>query len=268
MKTLILRNRGFGDALWTEPVVGALLDQGHEVNLFLEHTSVFENYPSSKLHFNDFYSLCNLEEKSILLNLGTNSKKHILEVFLQQAGISETKLRCPRLYLTESEKKRRIQPEYALLHLDLYLGHPMAFGRNVYGIDWEKVTRWIRSKGLEPLQISARDTLQVAPRVPTNNWRDIMSFMLHAKLFVGLDSGPSHIAAVMGIPSLIFFGFVNPKYRHLDDHKKVFMQNPCPFAHCYHETRGPCRRVPVNEPPPCTVHTADSVIQAIESLLD
>ena len=94
-----------------------------------------------------------------------------------------------------------------------------------------------------------------------------MSLVYNADLFIGHDSGPSHIAAALEIPSVIFFGSVNPYFRHLDNNKKVFMQSPCPFAHCYHEIPNslgqPCRLVGHREAPPCCIHTTDQVIEAI-----
>jgi len=268
LKILFLRDTGFGDTLWTEPVVQALLDKGHEINLFVPHPSVFANHPSPKLHLND-WNFFPWEEEPINLSLRYDPKMHVLEAYRKQLGLQDMKLRYPQLYLSEHEKTRRIQGDYALLHLDLYTA-PQNLPRNIYGIEWEKVTEFLKAKGITPLQITGRSTLSVAPVTPTSDFRDVISLMLHAKLFIGLDSGPSHIAALMRIPSVLFFGYVNPLYRHLDQKRKVFLQSSCPFAHCYHESKTEiptCRRVEPGEAPPCCINDTKSVLEAIEKAL-
>jgi ADP-heptose:LPS heptosyltransferase len=100
-----------------------------------------------------------------------------------------------------------------------------------------------------------------------------MQLINHCRLFIGLDSGPSHIAASLGKPSLIFFSSVNPAFRHFaENFHGVFLQQPCEFAGCYHEVTGgkgqPCRFVGDAGIPPCTVHTAESVINAIATFLE
>ena len=59
--------------------------------------------------------------------------------------------------------------------------------------------------GLEPIQISGIGENLVAPWVKTEDFRQVMSLVYNADLFIGHDSGPSHIAASMEIPSVIFF---------------------------------------------------------------
>src|SRR5690606_24196709 len=131
MKTVILSDKGFGDALWSEPVVQALLDMRHKVNLFVPYPSIFDNYPTSNLILNDVSSLFPLKEQPITFSLFADPNRHLLEVFFEQAGLAGTKLRPPRLYLTESEKERKIQHDYALIHLDHYK-MPFHLPRNVY----------------------------------------------------------------------------------------------------------------------------------------
>jgi len=194
---------------------------------------------------------------------------HYLKAFCEQAGILDMKPSYPKLYLSEAEKKRKIPHRYAIFHLDPYKSKDNF--RNVYGVDWEQVIRYVNSRGLEPIQISGKGADLIAKWAPTQDLREVMSLIYNSDLFIGLDSGPSHIAASLSIPSVIFFGSVNPKFRHLDSHKKVFLQSPCPFAHCYHEIPGsfgqPCRIAKGDEPPPCCVHDTARVIEAISSLL-
>ena len=262
-----MRNRGFGDVIWTEPVVRYFLAQGEEVLLFTKHETIFRNYPSDRLYINKPEMALPLSELPIILQFGEHPHMHYLQAFGLQACIPDLPLTYPQLHLSPREKKRKIEKRYAVLHLDFYPDRSNY--RNVYGVDWKQVVDHLRQKGLEVIQISKKGKELFAPWFPTRNFRQVMSLIYHSDLFIGLDSGPSHIAAAMNIPAVIFFGSVNPKYRHLDSRNKVFLQSPCPFAHCYHERLGvfgqPCRLVPAK--PPCCIQDASRVINAIGSLL-
>ena len=131
--------------------------------------------------------------------------------------------------------------------------------------------RYLENRGFKVFQISRKGKNLFAPWLKTQSFREVMTVLYSSSLFIGLDSGPSHIASVMGIPSLIFFGSVNPLYRHLNDHNKIFLQTHCSQGYCYHEISNtfgqPCRLVEENKPPPCCIHDEKKVIQAIDKLL-
>lgn len=269
MKVIFVRNLGFGDVIWTEPIVRHFVSKQEEVHLFTTHPYIFDHYPTDHLKLNPWEKLFPIPESPISLQFEENPQMHYLECFRMQAGIPHLQLTPPQLHLSPEEKKRKIEKPYAILHLDFY---PDQFNfRNVYGIDWKEVVSYLQGQGLEVFQISKKAKSLVAPWIPTEDFREIMSILYHCDLFIGLDSGPSHIASALGIPSLIFFGSVNPKYRHLDENNKVFLQQPCPFAHCYHELAHSfgqkCRLVKEEEAPPCCRQETDDVIQAALSLL-
>ena len=272
-KVIFTHNRGFGDTIWIEPIVRHFLALGHEVDLFCPYPDVFLHYPSSHLRINPQEALFPVHPNSIFLSFGKLPHMHLLEAYRLQSGIAQMELSVPKVYLSSQEKIRRINNDYAIIHLDNYRKE---FYRNTYDIDWKKIIQYIQSLGIQPIQISGKSTaIPVAPYIPTHDFRDIMSLMHHAQLFIGLDSGPSHIATCMNIPSVIFFGSVNPMYRHLDTINKVFLQSPCPvFAHCYHELSDggqglgkPCRIVGREHKPPCCTYDTQTVVDAIESLL-
>ena len=102
--------------------------------------------------------------------------------------------------------------------------------------------------------------------------REMISLINGSSFFIGIDSGPSHIAASLGIPALIFFGAVNPSYRHFSQlFKGSFLQQYCEFAGCYHEqvsaTGVECRLVGDNGIPKCSLHTTEYVISNIDLLI-
>jgi len=90
-------------------------------------------------------------------------------------------------------------------------------------------------------------------------------------LFIGIDSGPSHIATSLGKPALIFFGAVNPLLRHFPGKfQGSFLQQPCEFSGCYHEVISKsgqtCRLVGDSGIPKCSLHTNAYLLNAINNL--
>lgn len=277
-KIIFPQNKAFGDELWIEPIIRHFLGQGHEVMLFCNHPDIYNHYPSDQLLLNCYERLFPLPVEPIILAFHHYPKMHFLEAYRIQAGIPDMPLSLPKLYLNSAEKQRVIKKKYALFHLDFY-ADPKNQGRNVYNIDWEKVIAFVRSQNLKAFQISNRaneNNTLIAPLIPTATFRDVMSVIYNASLFIGLDSGPSHIASLFEVPSVIFFGSVNPAFRHLDKHRKQFVQSACPFAGCWHEKEGqgqPCHFIEREQLgrggpgiPICSVHTTETVIEAIRAL--
>jgi hypothetical protein len=269
VKKIFVHNGGFGDNLWVEPVVRHFLSKKEEVLIITPHPCIFENYPNNHLYINRFDKVFPLLEKPVFLKFEEKPCMHYLECFCRQAKIAHIKLNEPELHLSKIEKERQIQRRYAVFHLETSEQLPY---RKVYGVDWKKVVQYVRSIGLEPVQISEKDQNLIAPWFRTRNFRHIMALIYNCDLFIGFDSGPSHIAASFHIPSVIFFGSVNPQFRQLNHDQKIYMQNPCLFPHCYHEVhdaRGqPCRLVKGKTPPPCCIHDSENVITAISQLFN
>jgi hypothetical protein len=93
-----------------------------------------------------------------------------------------------------------------------------------------------------------------------------------ASFFIGIDSGPSHIAASFSTPALIFFGSVNPSYRHFKSlFNGFFLPQHCEFAGCYHEIvslSGPtCKLVGDEGIPECSLHSNDFLFRYLDQIL-
>lgn len=270
----IKRTRAIGDVIWTEPIVRHFTDQGKRVNIVTHYPEIFENYPSEHLVINEPIFQENrkkadsFENRFVDLDMAyeENPKMHILQAYQKQALIQGMDLCYPKLHLSKEEQRSLFSQDYAVLHLER---NSLNF-RNVYGIDWQEVVGFLQKLGLIVLQISHIGKDTYGQWVQTESLRKIMSVIYNSKLFIGLDSGPSHIAASLGIPSILFFGSVNPRFRHLHSFNGIILQSPCPSAHCYHEVishRGqPCRFVNHHEAPPCCIQSTGKVLEAIDSL--
>jgi ADP-heptose:LPS heptosyltransferase len=268
----ILRNRALGDVLWVEPIIRYFLEMQKSVNLKTLYPEIFENYPLKGLSINQSIFESSSKEKKfqrfIDLNMSYESrpKMHILQAYMQEALIDDMPLSYPKIYLSEQELMPVIEGDYAILHID---SKPQNY-RNVYDVSWDRIVQHLESAGLNVIQISPPSHKLFTTQYEPKSLRNLFTLIAKSRLFIGPDSGPSHIAASFQIPSIIFFGSVNPKYRHLASFKGTFLQGQCSHSFCYHEaisTEGvPCKLQKIQ--PPCASHSNERVIQAISNLLN
>ncbi len=97
---------------------------------------------------------------------------------------------------------------------------------------------------------------------PSLNLRELIALIAGAKLFVGNDTGPSHLAAATGVPAVVIFGSTSSVHWRpwQSNHRVVqneFACNPCKGHRCY-----------AFDEPRCILSvTPDQVREACESLL-
>jgi len=278
----LVRKRALGDILWIEPVIRALASRHKKVIVYTLHNDLFRHYPlpnvtfRSSLHF--FEKILIRVERfigtrffSIDLN-GSYEKdphRHFLEAYENSAGVPVTR-EYPRLYLDKAEKNYDpgVKGPYVVLHLESFTDKNY---RKVYGVDWAKVVRHLHESGYAVLQIGKQPEPIPGAIIRSTSLREMMALLAKASFFIGLDSGPSHIAAALGTPAILFFGAVNPAYRHFSELMKGFiLQQPCPYAGCFHNATHPesmvCRLVGNEGIPICSLHTTDGVLDTIDRL--
>lgn len=285
MKTkYLVRKRQLGDVLWIEPIIRKLAVKYKKIIVYTKFLELFENYPVNNVVFKKDLNLaekifCKIEyylnTKLLFINLeGAYEKKpktHFLHAYQRKTGLSETN-EYPRLYLSEKEKNIPLikAPKYVVLHLESFANRNY---RKVYGINWNEITAYLKTKGFEVVQIGqSPENIEGTINAKTTI-REMINIIQHCSFFIGIDSGPSHIAASLQKPSLIFFGAVKPEYRHFENLSKViFAQQYCEFGGCYHDTistKGPlCKLVANTEIPKCSFHSNKYVIEKIDLLLN
>lgn len=275
----VKRQMALGDVLWTEPLIRQLAKDYFKVVMLTPYYELFKNYPSknvvfkNKLNKFDKYILEKWINAEGLITLdGTyekNSKKHILEAYFEEAGYVGFPLSYPKLYLSEEEQKSPHSKPYALLHIDpgsITLNH-----RNAHGIEWNLIICYLLKKGLTPIFISNNNLGErynaktISPSI-----RQLISYINSCHLFIGLDSGPANIAAALNKKSVIFFGSVNPWFRHLKEYYNgIIFQKYCEFGGCYHDMTDidmdVCRLAGRKGIPKCCHFTSSEVIEAIDS---
>jgi ADP-heptose:LPS heptosyltransferase len=279
----VVRNDAIGDVLWTEPVISELATLKKQLVFITKYPQLFQNYPSHNVKFVNRSEkkykravklLKSLKFRRLLVDLNNSYEKdprqHFLHVYQKMAGLAIGN-KYPKLYLSEDEKHRfeNLKP-YVVIHLE---SESLRNYRKVYGIDWQRVVDYINEQGFRVYFISkVPPSYKNAYHIETS-LRDIISLINNSSFFIGIDSGPSHIAASLQIPAIIFFGAVNPWYRHFPEYfKGIIMQQDCEYSGCYHRVQEnlhglPCLLVGDEGVPKCSVHNEEYLIANISRII-
>ncbi|WP_207494254.1 glycosyltransferase family 9 protein [Aridibaculum aurantiacum] len=279
----LIRKRQIGDVLWIEPVIRQLATRYKKVYVYTKYNELFENYPLPNVVFK---TKLNLLEKVLsrvesffgtrrwFINLDmayeNSPEKHFLNAYQQKAGLPCTE-EYPQLFLGNEDNKGNLKmpKDYVVIHLESLSDKNY---RKVFGVNWEEVVLYLKNRGFKIYQIGKSPEKIEGTEVLKTSIREMIGIISNASMFIGIDSGPSHIAASLKVPSLVFFGAVNPITRHFPSlFKGRFLQQSCEFAGCYHSTintEGPeCRLVGPGGIPKCSLHSSTFVVQQIELLI-
>ena len=272
---LIKRDYALGDVVMIEPILRYFHKKGYRValdtvqpfqELFMFHD--FPVIPKQNLH-------PELKYKTIDLSGAYEIKpqQNHLESYYDFCGVSKEDrvIAKPKLNLQFDMKKYKIFKNYCIIHID---ERAEAY-RNIYGIDWEKIVSNLKKRGYLVLQLglSNHKPIKGAVEMRTPGTPFLMWVCSGASFFIGIDSGISHICSAFNIPSVIFFGSVNPEIIHptleniIPVHKH-HGEGVCTKPFCWHhvisESGTPCYID--NAKPPCTQFTTEEAMQHIEKV--
>jgi len=278
----IVRKRQLGDVLWIEPIINEIALKYKKVIVHTKYNEIFNNYKHKNVIFKKelnifekiLHALENLLKTSILFislenTYEKDSKQHILNAYQKKSKL-ELSEKYPKIYFSEKESMKNIVnfDNYIVIHLESFSTRNY---RKVYGIDWDKIASYLSERGYKIILIG-KNTYEIENTIYIKtDLRDAMILINKAKFFIGIDSFPSHVAASLGIPALIFFGAINPGYRHfISKFKGTFLQQECEFNGCYHTNNKKevtCKIVGNNGIPKCSLHNNNFVINKIENLI-
>lgn len=279
----LIRKRALGDVLWIEPVIRQLAARYKKVIVHTKSNVLFENYPLPNVVFKEelnfaekllwkLESFFKTSRFCISLEMAYEKRPnmHFLNAYQQQAGLPFTR-EYPQLHLSKEELQQNLVPaeKYAVLHIESFSNKNY---RKVYGVDWNNVAQYLIGKGFTVVQLGkAPAPIEDVQHIPTTI-REMMVVIKKSSLFIGIDSGPSHLAASLGTPALLFFGAVNPNNRHFPELLKGhILQQACEFAGCYHEAANmeevDCKLVGNKGIPKCSLHSTEYVRDQIDSVI-
>lgn len=282
-KIYLVRKRALGDVLWIEPVIRQLLHKYKRVIVYTKYPVLFDNYPfnkvqcKSKLKFWEKLiikteELLNFNKLSINLDNSYETKNniHILNAYQSKACLPLTE-EYPCLYLSEEEKERQFFPDkYVVLHLESLSDKKF---RHVFGVNWNEIVDFFKKRGFGVIQTGIQPIELPGSIYIKTSIRELISLLNKASFFIGIDSGPSHLAASLKIPSMIFFGAVNPELRHF---KKLFngilMKKNCEYDNqqdiILKEDCKLCHWSENPEIPICCLYSTKEVVLKIQHLLE
>ena len=278
----LIRKRALGDVLLIEPLIRQLAIKHKKVVVFTKFNILFKDYPFNNVEFVDDLSIFHkvnyrvhdfFKWKFLYINLNESyeidPQKHILHAYQDKAGLPNT-IETPKLYFGGSQIEGiNKDSKYVIIHLETM---SMRNYRNVYGVDWGQVVSFLNNLGFKVLQIGIKPELIEGAVYQKTTIEEMIYLINNCNLFIGIDSGPSHIAAAQGKKSILFFGAINPWFRHFKNlFNGIIMQSYCEFQNCYHtviQKNGPsCRLVGDEGIPKCSVHYTADLLNNISKIL-
>jgi ADP-heptose:LPS heptosyltransferase len=154
-------------------------------------------------------------------------------------GVARLEIPRARLHAQPMAPPPDITRPYAVLHVTAAY-----FTKQWEAARFRQVADYLRDRGLEPLILAGPGEEAVFEQFPgltgfagkPLDW--VRSLIAGARLFVGNDSGPAHIAAAFGVPTVVIFGSSNSQaWRPWKTPHAVVETawdcKPCPGDRCY-----------------------------------
>ncbi len=254
IKILVIRSGAMGDVLLATPIIKKLFknyDGLCSITVATRYADIFKNNPYI-VKCISIHDLRNIEEQyDLILDLDScyekNRALHVTEAYnFYTFGISSTTENLqPEIFSTNSDKEtcsefiKNIKSPYIVCHNREDASQPY---RNVPRKEWERLLTSLSEKSdLQIVQIGSR-SMDIALKNENNKFidaRDIFSLqqtkelISNAKLFLGTDAGPLHIAATTQTPIVSFFSIAHHHLRRpLRDDQSIF-KPVTPNIDCY-----------------------------------
>lgn len=269
--TIVLKRSGaLGDIISMEPLMHELYLRYHNVVLDVpaHFFDVFSNHWYPVKHISQFDS-GRISAQYVDLDMVYEVKPQQLHLksYFEALNIIPKEYRNPKLIVGQQMKP--LFNKYVVIHIDERDTLP----RNVYGVDWYKIVDGLENIGYTVIQIGNQKHEVVGIEINTPTVGFLKWVIAGADYFIGIDSGPAQIAVACNVPSMIFFGSVDPQiiYPNLEGIDVVEVEDPCYNQKCWHlktSTAGQeCSVVGKGIQPPCTRFDTDVIIEILNSKL-
>jgi ADP-heptose:LPS heptosyltransferase len=272
---MITREGAGGDVISLEPVLHYYHKKGYRVvlNTLPQFFSLFANHYFKVHHPGELDDRLKYKEINLDLSYEAKPKQLHLKSYFEACGIpeSEMELRAPKLNYAATEDIKLFKQKYVIFHID----RTETRNRDAETA-WWKITDYLKKKGYLCVQIGKNEHVELDAIQLNTVAEPMLAYVIAGcSLFIGIDSGPSHIAVATGRKAILFFGSVNPKYIHPDlTNIRVITQHKpglyvCSKPFCWHETSGTRGEDCIldKEQPPCISYDSNEVIDAINELL-
>lgn len=225
MKVLIYRMGGLGDSLLIYPVLEVLTKKGYEITVwgnpeyfllakisgicskvtFYEPTGDFD----IRIIFSGNKEIFKFQDNSIYINPIPDEKIWIVDYYLKKLNLSNESF-SKILELGFNVEKTT----------DLCIIHPGSGSKkkNPEKSFFLELENFLQKRGFKILYILGPAEKELSKFYKNciyfENLIDMAKTLLKASIYIGLDSGISHLSSYLGIPSIIIFGPTDPHVWH------------------------------------------------------
>lgn len=237
-ETIILKRSGaMGDIILMEPVMRHLVMKNNNVvlDIPIQYFGLFSQHLFHVKHISQF-DKDRIPAKEINLDLAyeVSPRQNYLKSYFDLCGVTDYRLSRPTLYPKITLETRIFPQKYAVVHL---INRPTQ-SRNIHGVKWGEVQKHLDALGYLVVQIGDYQSFNIGTPIHTRTIEFLKWIIAGCDLFIGVDSGPSHIAVAYDKPSVLLFASTNPDYVHVDHAGIEFVQGNCEKAYCWHSKEG------------------------------
>ena len=238
---VIKRTGALGDVISVEPLLRYFYEKGYRVILdtLVDNYKYFNghHYPIEYIELVDKRILENALFYNLDMSYESMPTKNHLQCYYEFCGVTDYKLEKPKLTLPFNidENTKLIKGKYAVLHYDK---RPQP-SRNI-DINFEAIISTLIQCGYKVIQIGKGEHEIYDGVIFINTIEpDMVKYLLAgADLFIGGDSGISHIARAFDVKSIIFTGSVDLNIIHNDLEDILWLHNHdkkvCDKPFCWH----------------------------------
>lgn len=236
---LVRRREAHGDVLVATAVAAGLKKRYPEANILFNtnHPEVAQGNPYidrlvkddeiSDRMFQLFYNLDMAYEY--------RPRTNILTAYAELCGLRPDD--CE--FHMATEPTGGLPNEYVVIHA----GKTNWAGRNWSPVKFELVANRLREAGTKVVCVGKGDDYGVPCDLDLRNQIGIkkLAYVIkNAKMFIGIDSFPMHIAQTFDVPGVSFFGSIDPKTRLYSKNMKPVLAEGLPCLGCHHKKPAPC----------------------------
>lgn len=163
-------------------------------------------------------------------------RTNILKAYAEAVGVNYTDCRP---FLHKEPLFQDLPEDYVVIHP----GKTMWVGRDWKHENFEKIAANLLDRGHKVVCVGKSSEFPVPNTVDLRGRTTIAQLatvMSRAKMFIGIDSFPMHVAQTFNIPGVCFFGSVKPETRIYSSNMRPLTAENLPCLGCHHRRPVPC----------------------------
>lgn len=268
---IIRRSNAVGDVLLVTPVIRALRQEMPMRKIMVEtmHPEIFLRNPDVEKADRRIPGLRDARRFNLDGSYEAKPAAHFVHTYAEKLGIKVNSTKTcfyPSKQDYEWAARVLIEKDWIMVHPG-----PSTWRDKQWPINrFEELVKWLSEAGHRICLVGSRDTRKFGEHLDLRGkttLHQLGAAYSHAKLFIGLDSAPMHIAQAMGIPVVPIFGVTSPEFILTDGSpaKPVVSDPNHPGTGLRHRQSN--KTSVVCDSNPCDTITTDQVFAAVQSML-